>query len=179
MIWLLMTCLVSSRLKLQAHKNPWVMQSHTCLWWIRMSNGEFKIPGSRTRSTILHLMFLAWKLSWLPQMSLGYGYANFNSHAQAGALIPDTLTSVSYPHLKKISWCDVVSFYAVWRIRDVYPGSRILIFTHPGSRISDPRSRISDPGSKNSNKRERWKKICYHTFFVVTILTKLNIMLFL
>jgi hypothetical protein len=23
----------------------------------------------------------------------------------------------------------------VWRIRDVYPGSRILIFTHPGSRI--------------------------------------------
>jgi hypothetical protein len=37
---------------------------------------------------------------------------------------------------------------AVLRIRDVYPGSRILIFTHPGSRISDP-------GSKNSNKRER------------------------
>jgi hypothetical protein len=26
-------------------------------------------------------------------------------------------------------------------------GSRILIFTHPGSRISDPGSRISDPGS--------------------------------
>ena len=36
----------------------------------------------------------------------------------------------------------------VWRIWDVYPGSRILIFIHPGSRISDP-------GSKNSNKRER------------------------
>ncbi len=30
--------------------------------------------------------------------------------------------------------------------------SRILIFTHPGSRISDP-------GSKNSNKREGWKKL--------------------
>ena len=28
----------------------------------------------------------------------------------------------------------------VLRIRDVYPGSRILIFTHPGSRISDPGS---------------------------------------
>ena len=28
------------------------------------------------------------------------------------------------------------------RIRDVYPGSRILIFMHPGSRISDPGSRI-------------------------------------
>ncbi len=54
---------------------------------------------------------------------------------------------------------------AVLRIRDVYPGSRILIFTHPGSRIPDLRSRISDPGSKNSNKREGWKKICCHTFF--------------
>ncbi len=43
------------------------------------------------------------------------------------------------------------------RIRDVYPGSRILIFTHLGSRISDP-------GSKNSNKREGWKKISCHTF---------------
>jgi hypothetical protein len=32
--------------------------------------------------------------------------------------------------------------YAVLRIRNIYPGSRILIFTHPGSRISDPGSRI-------------------------------------
>jgi hypothetical protein len=30
----------------------------------------------------------------------------------------------------------------VLRIRDVYPGSRILFFTHPGSRILDPGSRI-------------------------------------
>jgi hypothetical protein len=28
----------------------------------------------------------------------------------------------------------------VLRIRDVYPGSRILIFAHPGSRISDPKT---------------------------------------
>ena len=45
----------------------------------------------------------------------------------------------------------------VLRIRDVYHRSRILIFTHPGSRISDP-------GSKNSNKREGLKKICCHTY---------------
>ncbi len=37
---------------------------------------------------------------------------------------------------------------AVLRIRDVYPGFQILIFTHPGSRISDLGSRISDPGSQ-------------------------------
>jgi hypothetical protein len=47
---------------------------------------------------------------------------------------------------------------AVWRIWDIYPGSRILIFTHPGSRISDL-------GSKSSSKREGWKKIICHTFF--------------
>ncbi len=33
-----------------------------------------------------------------------------------------------------------------------------------GMFIPDPRSQISDPGFKNSNKREGWKKICYHTF---------------
>jgi len=36
-------------------------------------------------------------------------------------------------------------------IRDVYPGSRILIFTHP---IPGSGSRIPDPGSGNSNKGE-------------------------
>jgi hypothetical protein len=50
--------------------------------------------------------------------------------------------------------------------RDVYPGSRILMFIHPGYRISDPGYRISDPGyrisdpgSKNSTKRGRGKKL--------------------
>ncbi len=58
------------------------------------------------------------------------------------------------------------------RIPDVYPGSRILIFTHPGSRISDP-------GSKNSNKRERGKKIFVIPFYVATNFTKLSIILVL
>ncbi len=40
----------------------------------------------------------------------------------------------------------------VLRIRDVYPRSRILIFSHPGSWI------------QNSNKREGWKKISCHNF---------------
>ncbi len=72
---------------------------------------------------------------------------------------------------------------------DFYPsgipdlGSRI---SDPGSRIADLRSRISDRGSqipdlgsKNSNKREGWKKICCHTFFVAINFTKLKIILFL
>ncbi len=44
----------------------------------------------------------------------------------------------------------IISKKTVLRIRDVYPGSRILIFTHPGSRISDPGSRIK----KQQQKRE-------------------------
>jgi hypothetical protein len=43
----------------------------------------------------------------------------------------------------------------VLRIRDVYPGSRILIFTHPGSRISDPKTATKERGEK---------KISCHTF---------------
>ncbi len=42
-----------------------------------------------------------------------------------------------------------------------------MFIPDPGSwflPIPDPGSRISDPGSKNSNKRERWKKISCHTF---------------
>jgi hypothetical protein len=36
----------------------------------------------------------------------------------------------------------------VLRIRDIYPGSRILIFTHPGSRIPDPKTATKERGEK-------------------------------
>jgi hypothetical protein len=39
--------------------------------------------------------------------------------------------------------------WTVLRIRDVYPGSRILIFTHPGSRIPDPKTATKERGKKN------------------------------
>ncbi len=39
----------------------------------------------------------------------------------------------------------------------VQPGSQYLIFVNPGARISDR-------GSKHSNKRERWKQICWPSF---------------
>jgi hypothetical protein len=37
---------------------------------------------------------------------------------------------------------------SVLRIRDVYPGSRILIFTHPGSRIPEPKTATKNRGEK-------------------------------
>ncbi len=49
-----------------------------------------------------------------------------------------------------LSFCHCM-FCTVLRIRDVYPGSWFLT--------------IPDSGSKNINKREGWKKICYHTIF--------------
>jgi hypothetical protein len=39
--------------------------------------------------------------------------------------------------------------YPVLRIRDVYPGFWILIFTHPGSQISDPKTATKERGEKN------------------------------
>jgi hypothetical protein len=44
----------------------------------------------------------------------------------------------------------------VLRIRDVYPGSRILIFTHPGSRIQ-----------KQQQKRHKFHKIANYFSFEV------------
>jgi hypothetical protein len=66
----------------------------------------------------------------------------------------------------------------VLRIRDVYPGSRILIFTHPGSRIPDPGSRIPDLGSripdpKTAIKVRGEKKLVVIPFYVATNFTKL------
>jgi hypothetical protein len=58
----------------------------------------------------------------------------------------------------------------VLRIRDVYLGSLIVIFTHPGSGISDP-------GSINSNKKGV-KKFVVVPFFVATIFPKFKIILF-
>jgi hypothetical protein len=59
---------------------------------------------------------------------------------------------------------------AVLRIRDVYPGSRILIFNHPGSRIPDP---------KTATKERGGKKFVVIPFYVATNFTKLKIILVL
>ena len=53
---------------------------------------------------------------------------------------------------------------AVLRIRDVYPGSRILIFTHPGSRISDPKTATKERGEK---------KLDVKPFYVATKFNKI------
>ncbi len=58
--------------------------------------------------------------------------------------------------------------------------SRILIFTHPGSRISDPGSQIPDLGSRipdpKTGRKERGEKIFFvKHFFVATNFTKCKI----
>jgi hypothetical protein len=63
-----------------------------------------------------------------------------------------------------------LGIYAVLRIRDVYPGSRILIFTHPGSQIPDPKTATQERGEK---------KFVVIPLFVATNFTELKIILFL
>jgi hypothetical protein len=58
----------------------------------------------------------------------------------------------------------------VLRIRDVYLGSRILIFTHPGSRISDPGSQIPDLGSRSPDPKTATKERGEKKFVVTPFL---------
>ncbi len=48
----------------------------------------------------------------------------------------------------------LIPVHPVLRIRDVYPGSRILIFTHPGSRPPDLGSRIQKQQQKRGVKKK-------------------------
>ncbi len=57
------------------------------------------------------------------------------------------------------------------------PKPRILIFTHPGSRISDLLSRI--PDQKTATKERGGKKFVVISFYVATKFTKLKIILVL
>ncbi len=61
---------------------------------------------------------------------------------------------------------DSLQVLVLW-IRDVFPGSRILIFTHPGSRI------------QNQQQKKGGSKIFVIPFIVATNFTKLKIILFL
>ena len=63
------------------------------------------------------------------------------SHASKAGTLPKELSRQLIPGL---------------RIRDVYPRSRILIFSHLGSRIPDPKTATKERGEK---------KICCKTFF--------------
>jgi hypothetical protein len=66
----------------------------------------------------------------------------------------------------------IIECIPVWRIRDVYPGSRILILP-----ITDPGSRIPDP--KTATKERGEKKFGVIPFYVATNFTKLYIILVL
>jgi hypothetical protein len=56
---------------------------------------------------------------------------------------PFSFISVAGSGIRDLGWVKTL-----WRIRDVYPESRILIFTHPGSQIPDPKAATKDRGKK-------------------------------
>jgi hypothetical protein len=59
------------------------------------------------------------------------------------------------------------------------PGSWILIFTHPGSRISDFGSRIPDPKTATKERGEKIFVVIPVPFYISTNFTKFNIILVL
>jgi hypothetical protein len=58
--------------------------------------------------------------------------------------------------------CNSLKSFSGCSVADVYPGSRILIFTHLGSRIPDLGSRIPDPNTATKERGE--KKFVVITF---------------
>jgi hypothetical protein len=89
----------------------------------------------------------------------GFGYA----HKLISIIFINNEAIATFFHQDALEYIlDTRTLPPVWRIRDVYPGSRILIFTHPGSRISDPGSWIPDP--KTARKERGEKKIFCHNF---------------
>ncbi len=55
-------------------------------------------------------------------------------------------------------------------IRDVYPGSRILIFNHPGSQIPDPKTATKERGENNYLSYLSFNKI--ENYFIFETLKK-------
>ncbi len=74
---------------------------------------------------------------------LDQGYVGF---------FPDPESRIHNPNFWELSE-KIRYLLTVLRIRDVYPGSRILIFIHPGSRNSDPGSRIQKQQQKRGVKK--------------------------
>ena len=61
------------------------------------------------------------------------------------------------------------------RIRDVYPGSRILIFTHLGSRIPDPKTATKERGEKKLDVKPFYEATKFNkivNFFSFEVLKK-------
>ncbi len=71
-------------------------------------------------------------------------WASHTNTQRLTAVVSSCVHMILYPNIGHRCWCRYLSskkYKPVLRIRDVYPGSRILIFTHPGSRM-DLGSRI-------------------------------------
>ncbi len=135
-------------------------------------------------STINQMFYIGRGIGTLPvrdcRNGIAYHYHQFNQ-----------FNSVERPLIFKLAvemYFIILGYYYTWlcslqpvinppdpalRIRDVYPGSRILIFTHPG--WSDLGSRIQ----KQLQKRGMKKKFVVIPFFVATNFTKFLIILFL
>jgi hypothetical protein len=69
-------------------------------------------------------------------------------HLTVSGSKPTSSEKIQYLTVLRLRIRELFVLKTVWRIRDVYPGSRILIFTHPGSRIPNPKTATKERGEK-------------------------------
>ena len=79
------------------------------------------------------------------------------------------MTKIEVRVAKLMGWVSKLEEWVASVADPVYLGSRILIFTHPGSRIPDPKTATKERGEK---------KLVVVPFFVATNFTKYKIILF-
>jgi hypothetical protein len=126
-----------------------------------ISSGKASSPPKRTRSSPGQTLFLTYFvgsgiLSSYPIRVGNTALRNLKSYA-------NEKNSFNFINLAQDGNRSIAP--TVLRIRDVYPGSRILIFIHPGSRISDPGSRIQKQQQKTGMKIFFFQTIfCSHKF---------------
>ncbi len=123
-------------------------------------HGKHRVSGDQAVTKRCHLSWLTNSaLVYEPLCRGGGGLRDLSQWEQLCTWSPNKLwRSYSIFNIWKWQSCGCASFcrmrllnvaeYPVLRIRDVYPGSRILIFTHPGSRIPDPKKATKERGEK-------------------------------
>ncbi len=142
---------------------------------IRIRQSEVRIHGSGSvpkyhgfAKLLLNIHFKC-----IPEVLTGHKYFALSLGQLSGHLFPDaaggpgyhkhlprhrllyswTFRLASVPDPENVKHGLITIQTPVLRIRDVYPGSRILIFTHPGSRTSAPGSRIQKQQQKRGVKK--------------------------
>ncbi len=112
---------------------------HICIQFRIQSFDNQKLKKKITLQLKNLFIFLGSKIAIYVSLGLHKGRPSYKRNLQP-----------SKENIHQLKTWNFFTFLSVLRIRDVYPGSRILIFTHPGSRIPDPKTEKQKIGVKKN-----------------------------